>query len=137
MAGTGPAAAARAAMPERYGPPRRGRRLAVLVGAAVVTVGGLVWLLWAASLQATPDVAAGVTGFEVVSDARTDVTLEVERRVSGAVRCSVYAQAPDTSIVGEREVRLDAAEPGTVTTTVGIATERRATSATLRECVLD
>lgn len=124
-------------MPERYGPPRRGRRLLVVVVTAVVAVIGLGWLLWAATLQSTPDVAAGVTGFDVVSDGRTDVTLEVERRVDSAVRCTVYAQAPDTSIVGEREVLLDAAEPGTVDATVSIATERRATSATVRECTLD
>jgi hypothetical protein len=125
-------------MPERYGPPpRRGRRLVLIAVTALVAAGGLAWLLWAATLQSTPDVAAGVTGFDVVSDSRTDVTLEVERRVAGAVRCTVYAQAPDTSIVGEREALLDAAEPGTISATVSIATERRATSATVRECTLD
>ena len=137
MAGTGPAAAARAAMPERYGPPHRGRRLVVVAVTALLAAAGLAWLLWAATVQSTPDVDAGVTGFEVVSDARTDVTLEVQRRVAGAVRCTVYAQAPDTSIVGERGILLEAADPGTVSATVSIATERRATSATLRECVLD
>ena len=137
MARTDPAATARAAMPERYGRPRRGPRLLLVAASALVAVLGLVWLVWAATSHSTPDVSAGVSGYEVVSDSRTDVTLEVQRRVTGAVRCAVYAQAEDKAIVGEREVRLASAGPGTVTTTIGIATERRATTAGLRECVLD
>jgi hypothetical protein len=124
-------------MPERYGAPRRGGRVVVVVTTVLLAAGGLAWVLWAASSQSTPDVAAGVSGYRVVSSARTDVTLEVLRRVDGAVRCAVYAQAEDTSVVGEREVRLDRSEPGTVTTTIRIATERRATTARLDECVLD
>ena len=136
MTGTGPAAAARAAMPERYGPPRRGGRALVVGASALLVVAGLTWLVWAATTSA-PEVDAGVRGYEVVSGARTDVTLEVRRRVGGAVSCEVYAQADDTTIVGERTVRLDGAGPGTVTTTISIATERRATTAVLRECVLE
>ena len=137
MAGKGPAAAARAAMPQRYGRPRRGSRVAVVGASLLVAAAGAVWLVWAATSHATPDVSAAVSGYEVVSSSRTDVTLEVRRRVGGAVRCEVYAQAEDAAIVGEREVRLEPADPGTVTTTVSIITERRATTARLRECVLD
>ena len=136
MARRGPAAAARAAMPQRYGPQRRWTSRVVIGAGALVTVAGLVWLVWAASTHATPDVSAGVTGYEVVSSSRTDITVEVHRRVGGQVRCDVYAQAADTTIVGERRVLLDAGGPGTVTTTITIATERRATTALLRECVL-
>ena len=135
MTGTGPAAAARAAMPERYGRPRRGARALVVGASALLAAAGLTWLVWAATASA-PDVDAGVRGYEVVSAARTDVTLEVRRRVSGAVSCEVYAQAEDTTIVGERTVRLGSSGPGTVTTTISIATERRATTAVLRECAL-
>jgi len=66
----------------------------------------------------------------------------VARRVAGrnelmTLGFDVYAQAPDTSIVGERGILLEAADPGTVSATVSIATERRATSATVRECTLE
>jgi hypothetical protein len=135
MTGTGPAAAARAAMPERYGRPRRGGRTAVVAVSVLVAVAGLTWLVWAAT-SSTQGVAAEVRGYKVVSGARTEVTLEVRRRETGAVRCEVYAQAEDTTIVGERTVTLASAGPGTVTTTVRIATERRATTAVLRECAL-
>jgi hypothetical protein len=124
-------------MPERYGRPRRGSRVAAVGVSALVAVAGLVWLVWAATSHATPDVSAGVSGYDVVSSSRTDITLEVHRRVSGAVRCDVYAQAADTTIVGEREVVLDPAGPGRITTTIAITTERRATTAGLRECVLE
>ena len=132
-----PAAAARAAMPERYGRPRPGRRFALLAVVAAVAVAALCWLVWAASGHSTPDVSGGVSGFEVVSDARTDVTLEVHRRVEAAVRCEVYAQAEDKAIVGERSVLLDLAPPGAVSVTVPIATERRATTAVVRTCIVD
>jgi len=107
-----------------------------VVVAAVVALAGLTWLFWAALGHSTPDVSGGVSSFEVVSDARTDVTLEVHRRVEAAVRCDVYAQAEDKSVVGERSVELESAPPGEVSVTVAIATERRATTAVLRTCVL-
>ncbi len=137
MARRDPAAAARAAMPERYGPPPRIPRSALVAVVALVATAGLGWLLWAATASSTPDVTGGVTGYLVVSDARTDVTIEVRRRVSEAVTCEVYAQAEDTSVVGERSVALAADSPGTTTTTVSIATLRRAVTARLRSCAVD
>jgi len=111
--------------------------MAVVAAVVVLAVAGGSWLVWAALAHSTPDVSGGVSGFEVVSEARTDVTLEVHRRVEGAVRCEVYAQAEDKAVVGERSVRLEPAPPGQVSITVPIATERRATTAVLRTCVLD
>nr|MDQ3415795.1 DUF4307 domain-containing protein [Actinomycetota bacterium] len=92
MARTDPAAAARAAMPERYGRrSRSGRVLFVLVLAAVVVV-GVGWLLDAAIEGSTPEVDAGVVGFEIVSDRRTKLDFEVRRSVTTAVTCEIYAQ---------------------------------------------
>ena len=122
-------------MPERYGRPRQGGRTAVVAVSALLALAGLTWLGWAAT-SSTPGVDAAVSAYEVVSDARTEVTLQVRRRETGAVRCEVYAQAEDTTIVGERTVTLAASGPGTVTTTVRIATERRATTAVVRTCAL-
>ncbi len=132
-----PAAAARAAMPERYGTPPRWHTPVTVAVAAVVAVAGVSWLLWAATVHSTPDVDGGVTTFEVVSDQRTDVTLEVHRGVASAVACEVYAQAEDKAIVGELTVHLEPAPAGTMTSTVHVATERRAAVAVLRSCRLE
>jgi hypothetical protein len=134
MARTDPAAAARAAMPERYGtPPRLGR---VVAAAALVVgvLGALGWLLVVAVDRSTPDVDAAVAGFDVVSQQRTDIAIEIRRAVRTPVICDVFAQAEDKSIVGERTVTLPATAAGTQTVTVQIATVRRATTAGVRGC---
>ncbi len=134
MARTDPAAAARAAMPERYGRPSRSRRVLFVLGLVAVISVALWWLLDAALEGSTPDVAAGVVGFDVVSDRRTELTFEVRRAVETPVTCEVYAQARDKAIVGERTVELGTAPPGSERTTASIATERRATTALVRAC---
>jgi len=134
MARLDPAAAARAAMPERYGRPSRTGRV-VLTIAVTVTVGaGLGWLVDAAVEGSTPDVAAGVVAFEVVSDRRTELTFEVRRSEESAVTCEIYAQAEDKAIVGERSIELSAAPAGSQRVTAVIVTERRATTAVVRSC---
>lgn len=134
MARHDPAAAARAAMPQRYGRSSRTGRVALAV--VLVAVVGLAagWLFDAARRGANPDVDAGVSAFEVVSERRTDLTVEVRRAVETAVTCAVYAQAADKQVVGERTVELPSRPAGTDRFTVSISTERRAVSATVGSC---
>ena len=134
MARTDPIAAARRAMPERYGRRPLWGRLALIAALALLVGGGLAWLTYAAVEGSTPDVDAGVRSFEVESERRTTLTMEVVRRTDSAVRCEVYAQAADLQVVGERSVRLPPAPPGTEAVTVAITTERRAATAAIREC---
>jgi len=134
MAPADPAAAARAAMPERYGRPSWWRRAGLLVAVALLVGGGLWWLVDAALEGSREEVAAGVAGFDVRSAGRTEVTLEVRRSVTTAAVCAVYAQAEDKAVVGERRVRLPARAPGTETVTVVIVTEREATTAAVTRC---
>ncbi len=134
MARTDPAAAARRAMPERYGRRSLGGRIALVASVVLLVGGGLGWLTYAAVEGSSPDVDAGVRTFEVVSERRTTITMEVVRRTNNAVRCEVYAAAADLQVVGERSVRLPAAPPGTETVTVAITTERQATTAAVRGC---
>jgi hypothetical protein len=134
MARTDPAAAARAAMPERYGTPPRLRRVLAAVALVAGVLGALGWLLVVAVDRSTPDVAAAVAGFDVVSQQRTDIAIEIRRAVPKPVTCDVFAQAEDKSIVGERTVTLPTAAAGTQTVTVQIATVRRATTAGVRGC---
>lgn len=134
MARTDPAAAARAAMPERYGRRSRSRRVLLVLGLVAAAVVGLGWLVDAAIEGSTPEVDAGVVGFEIVSDRRIELVFEVRRSITTAVTCEIYAQATDKAIVGERTVELPSAGPGSQQTTAAIVTERRATTALVRSC---
>jgi len=129
-----PAATARAAMPERYGRPSRVGRVALVLAIGSLVAAGAGWLVVSALESSSPDVDAGVSAFDVVSDRRTDLTLEVRRSVDTAVRCDVYAQAADKQVVGERAVELAGGPAGTELVTVSIVTERRAVAAAVRGC---
>ncbi len=116
---------------DRYGTRRRPRWFWPAVAAVGVLV-GIAWAAWVA-FQDRP-VTAEVYGYEVTSPTETVATLEVRRPDPVAVRCSVYAQAVDHAVVGERTVDL---EPGTqqrVRVEVPIVTEREAVTAVLRSC---
>ncbi len=121
-------------MPERYGRPSPAARALLGLLVLVVVGGGLGWLVRTAVQQSSPDVDAGVVAFEVISEQRTDVTVDVVRAVTTAVSCEVYAQAADKQVVGEQLVELPVAPAGTERVAVTIRTERRATTADVRSC---
>jgi hypothetical protein len=120
---------------ERYG--RRTRRR--WLWPAVTAVGVLLGVAWAAWVALDTDPVSGeVHGYTVESDTRIVATIDVRRPDPVAARCTVYAQALDHSVVGERTVDVP---PGTRQRTrveVPITTERTAVTAVLRTCqVLD
>ncbi len=86
---------------ERYGR-RTTRRWVWPTVTAVGVALGIVWAAWVA-LDTEP-VTAEVHGYAVESPARTVATIEVRRPDPVPVRCTVYAQALDHSVVGERTV---------------------------------
>jgi len=122
-------------MPQRYGRPSRSGRAALAVAVAAVVIAFAGWLVDAALDGSNPEVDAAVSGFEVVSDRRTNLTVELRRAVETAVTCEVYAQAADKQVVGERTVELARRKAGTDKVTVSIATERRAVAAAVRGCL--
>ena len=63
-----------------------------------------------------------------------DVTLDVHRPDPLAVRCTVYAQAEDHSIVGEKTVTVPADDREDVRVSISLETERRAVNGVLRTC---
>ena len=119
---------------ERYGAPPRWSRPVAIALVSVVALVGLAWLLWAALAGSSPLVSAQVQRFEVASEHRISVTLTVERREPEAVRCEVYAQASDHSVVGERTFEIPAGGASRVTVEKTITTEREAVNALLRGC---
>ncbi|HJR89117.1 MAG TPA: DUF4307 domain-containing protein [Aeromicrobium sp.] len=100
--------------------------------AALGIAGAVAWAAWVA-FQPRP-VHGVLWGYDVVDDHRVQVTLDIYRPEPLAVECTVFAQADDHSVVGERTV---AVPPGTKENTrikAVIMTERRAVNGVLRGC---
>ncbi len=115
----------------RYGTRRRPRWTWWVV-AAVGVGAGVAWAAWVA-FQPRP-VTATVWAYDVQSDTRTVVTLDVRRSDDDPARCTVYVQAEDHGVVGERTV--DVAPSGRKVTRIEIPveTERRGVNGILRTC---
>ena len=118
----------------RYPRPRVPR--AVLIGGVgVIAIGLLGWLIWAALVHSNPVVSASVPSYVVVSDARIDVVVTVDRPdPSIPVVCRISAQAADFQPVGEVNLPVEATTDRVVDTKVSITTLRRAVTAVVREC---
>jgi uncharacterized protein DUF4307 len=116
----------------RYGRSGRPRWLWPMV--AVLGIGiGVAWAAWVA-FQPHP-VSAKVYGYDVVDDHHVDVTLNVHRSdPKRPVRCTVYAQAQDHAIVGEKTVTVPAAPRENTRVRIALQTERRAVTGVLRMC---
>jgi uncharacterized protein DUF4307 len=116
----------------RYGTSGRPRWLWPLV--AVMGIGiGVAWAAWVA-FQPQP-VSAKVFGYDVVDDHHVDVTLDVHRPdPQRPARCTVYAQAQDHAIVGEKTVTVPADPRENIRVQIALQTERRAVTGVLRTC---
>lgn len=115
----------------RYGTRGRPRWLWPVVAVVGVSI-GVAWAAWVA-FQPRP-VTAELYGYDVVSDHRVDITLNIHRPDPVAVECTVYARAEDHSIVGEKTVTVPADEDENVRVPVSLETERRAVTGILRMC---
>ena len=115
----------------RYGTRRRPSWLWPAIAAFGITI-GVAFAAWV-GFQDDP-VTGRLWGYDVVDDHRVTVTLDVIRPDPLDVRCTVYAQAADHSIVGEKTVDLPASDNEKVRLTIDIDTERRAVTGVLRMC---
>lgn len=119
----------------RYGRRTRGRWLWPTVAAVGVLL-GVAWAAWVA-LDTDP-VSGEIHGYTVESPTRVVATLDVRRPDPVPARCTLYAQALDHSVVGERTVDVPAGRGERTRVTVPITTEREAVTAVVRTCqVLD
>lgn len=116
----------------RYGTRRRPRWFWPVVAAIGITL-GIVFAAWV-GFQDKP-VTGRLWGYDVKDDHQVTVTLDVIRPDPLDVRCTVYAQAHDHSIVGEKTVDLPASPQEKTRVTIDIETERRAVTGVLRTCV--
>lgn len=105
---------------------------------AVAAVGiglGVAWAAWIA-VQPRP-LTTDVYGYDVVSDTQVDLTLEIIRDdPSQRVRCSVYAQAENKSIVGERTIVIPGSDRELEHHVVSLTTTERAVTGIIRSCEL-
>ncbi len=117
----------------RYG--TRSRRpwifpLAVAIAIAVA----VVWVIWVAT--ADKPFQARVYGYEVTGEHATTVKLDIHRPEPVKLECTVYAQADDHSIVGEKTLTIPASPKKTIRLTTSISTERKAVTGVLKGCTV-
>ncbi|WP_168207608.1 DUF4307 domain-containing protein [Microlunatus elymi] len=120
--------------PSRY-PRRRTPKILIVVAVAVVAIGGIGWLVWAALAHAEPAVSGEVHVWKIESDQKVSYTLTVQRRdPSVPVACRVIAQAKNFETVGEKTVSLGASTAKLVDVQDTMRTLREATSVSSSRC---
>jgi Domain of unknown function (DUF4307) len=130
-----PAPGGEQSLEDRYGAPRPGRRVGWLVAVGVLVVGFVAWVVWAALSHAAPSTGATLRSYEVLSEHRTRVQLDVHQAAGQPLVCTVTTQAPDHAVVGEKRVRLPAADVAQdIAVTVAVKTDRAATTAVVSDC---
>jgi hypothetical protein len=116
----------------RYGSRQRPRWFWPAVAAVGITL-GIAFAAWV-GFQKDP-VTGRLWAYDVKGDDLVTVTLDVVRPDPLDVTCTVYAQAADHSIVGEKSVDVPASEEEKVRVLIDIETERKAVNGVLRTCV--
>lgn len=116
----------------RYGARQRPRWFWPAIAAVGITL-GIAFAAWV-GFQKDP-VTARLWGYEVTSATQVKVKVDVVRPDPLAVTCTVYAQAADHSIVGEKTVEVAPAPQEKVRVFIDIETERKAVNGVLRTCV--
>ncbi len=102
----------------------------------ITVVGVLIGVAFAAWVGFQDDpVKARVWGYQVRDDHQVTIALDVIRPDPLAVRCTVYAQGADHSIVGEKTVDVPAGDAERTRVSIDVQTERRAVTGVLRTCV--
>jgi len=101
----------------------------------IAAVGITLAVAWAAWVAFQPRPVHGVLwGYEVLDDHRVRVTLDVHRPEPLAVECTVFAQAEDHSVVGERIISVPPGRTENTRVKTIVTTERRAVNGVLRGC---
>jgi len=120
---------------DRYGRARRPKWLFPIVAVTLIGI-GVAWSVWAALPNVDKPITSQLYGYDVTSDRRVALTVEVHRTDGGKAVCSVNAQAEDHTIVGERDVEVPDSDEKTVLVRTTVETERRAVAGVLKGCVL-
>ncbi len=117
---------------QRYGRTERPRWFWPTIAVIGISI-GVAFAAWV-GFQDRP-ITARVWAYDVKDDNSVTITLDVVRPDPLAVRCTVYAQAEDHSIVGEKSVDLPRSTVEEQRVAIDVRTERRAVTGVLRTCV--
>lgn len=115
----------------RYGARQRKRWLLPAVAVIGISL-GIAWALWVATVE--KPFSARLYGYDVISDHETSVKIDIHREKPRTLECTVYAQAEDHSIVGERTITVPPGDREAIRTATTIETERRAVTGVLKGC---
>ena len=115
----------------RYGRRTRPRWVWPVVAAIGITI-GVAFAAWV-GFQDKP-VSARVWAYDVQGEHAVTITLDVATDEPIPLRCTVYAQAHDHSIVGEKTVDLEPSTEDERRVAIDVETERRAVTGVLRAC---
>jgi hypothetical protein len=117
---------------DRYGRPSPTRRrvLLALVGLVVAAFGA--WVVWVVLLHGSPEVSAGIQGYDVVDEHTATAVVDVRLEEGVAATCVVRASAEDKTTVGELSFT-----PTDGRNEVTVRTERLATTVDLVGCTAD
>jgi hypothetical protein len=116
---------------QRYGRTDRPRWFWPTIASIGIAI-GIAFAAWV-GFQDRP-VTARVWAYDVKDDNSVVITLDVVRPDPLAVDCTVYAQAEDHSIVGEKTVSLPASPVEEQRVSIDVRTERRAVTGVLKTC---
>lgn len=117
----------------RYGRRQRPRWFWPLIAAVGIAI-GIAFAAWV-GFQDRP-VSARVFAYDVKDDHHVTITLDVVTPDPVAVSCTVYAQAHDHAIIGEKTVELAPTERSERRVEIDVETERRAVTGVLRTCAV-
>lgn len=117
----------------RYGTRTRRPWLFPVIATVGIAV-GIVWAVWATT--ADKPFSARLYGYEVISERKTTVKLDIYRSKPRELECTVQAQAENHSVIGERTITIPSSARKTIRTTTTITTERRAVTGVLKGCIV-
>jgi len=115
----------------RYGTRARPRWFWPAIAAVGIAL-GVAFAAWV-GFQDEP-VKGRLWGYEVKNDHLVTLKVDVIRPDPLAVRCTVYAQAADHSIVGEKTVDVPPGDDEKTRISIDVQTERKAVTGVLRTC---
>ncbi len=116
---------------QRYGRAERPRWFWPTIATIGIAI-GVAFAAWV-GFQDRP-ISARVWAYDVKDDDLVVITLDVVRPEPLDIRCTVYAQAQDHSIVGEKTIDLAASPVQEQRIAIDVRTERRAVTGVLRTC---